>query len=299
MEKLYRLVGAAGMCFRAFGVTVGVRVSERTTLEILRDRLPPGSRHREAGAVKRLYSFFLNRAPHRKGVRRFHTVYSDLQILARSENESDLYEEFERDVDSFVAATSTAALFIHAGVVGWNGKAIVIPGRSFTGKTTLVAEFLRAGATYYSDEFAVFDRNGYLHPFSRPLGVRLDGSGTQTKKAPCEFECRIGKEPLPLALVVVTEYRKSASWRPRSTSLGRGVLHLLGNSLSARANPALALNILTRTNERARILRGVRGEAAEVVRSVQRMLDGPARVSSPELRWLASDWGRDRRERPD
>jgi len=52
MEKLYRLVGAAGMCFRAFGVTIGIRVSERTTLEILRDRLPPGSRDREAGAVK-------------------------------------------------------------------------------------------------------------------------------------------------------------------------------------------------------------------------------------------------------
>jgi len=118
MEKLYRLVGAAGICFRAFGVTVGVRVSEQTTLEILRDRLPPGSRDQKPGAVKRLYSFCLNRAPQRKGVRQFHTVYSDLQILARSENEMDLYEEFERDVDSFIAATSTAALFIHASLDG-------------------------------------------------------------------------------------------------------------------------------------------------------------------------------------
>lgn len=279
MEKLYRLVGAAGMCFRAFGVTVGVRVSESTALEILRDRFPPGSRDREPGAVKRLYSFCLNRGPRQKGVRRFHTAYSDLQILARSESEMDLYDEFERDVDSFIAATSTTRLFVHAGVIGWNGNAIVIPGRSFTGKTTLVAEFLRAGATYYSDEFAVFDRNGYVHPFSRPLGVRLDGSGRQTKKTPYESESRTGKKPLPLGLVIVTEYRKSASWRPRSASLGSGVLHLLENSLSARANPELALSILTRTNERARILRGARGEAAEVVRSVQRILDGPTRAS--------------------
>src|SRR5882672_2497319 len=213
MEKLYRLVGAAGMCFRAFGVTVGGRVSERTTLEILRDLLPPGSRDHKPTTVKRLYSFCLNRAPHRKGVRRFHTVYSDLQILARSENESDLYEEFQRDVDSFVAATSTAALFIHAGVVAWNGKAIVIPGRSFTGKTTLVAEFLRAGATYYSDEFAVFDRNGYVHPFSRPLGVRLDVTLTHTKSATCLFERRIGKKRPPLVFVLVTQYKTAASSR--------------------------------------------------------------------------------------
>src|SRR5882757_11300929 len=227
MEKLYRLVGAAGMCFRAFGVTIGIRVSERTTLEILRDRLPPGSRDREAGAVKRLYSFCLNRAPHRKGVRRFHTVYSDLQILARSENEMDLYEEFERDVDSFIAATSTAALFIHAGVVGWNGKAIVIPGRSFTGKTTLVAEFLRAGATYYSDEFAVFDRNGYVHPFSRPLGIRVEDRHEQTRKTAQEFGSKTGKKPLPVGLVILTKYKKSSSWRPRKASAGRSILMLL------------------------------------------------------------------------
>jgi hypothetical protein len=270
MEKLYRLVGAAGMCFRTFGVTVGVRVNEPGTLETLSGCLPPGSRGCETRAVKRLYSFCLNREPRRSGIRRFHAVYSDHLMLCRSENEADLYEEFERDVDSFVAATSTTRLFVHAGVVGWKGKAIVIPGRSFTGKTTLVTEFLRAGATYYSDEFAVFDRNGYVHPFSRPLGVRLDASGRQTRKTACEFESRIGNEPLPLGLVIVTEYKKSASWRPQVTSLGRGILHLLGNSLSARANPELALTVLTRTNEGVRILCGARGEASEVIRAVDR-----------------------------
>ena len=56
-------------------------------------------------------------------------------------------------------------IFIHAGVVGWQGRAIVIPGRSFSGKSTLVAALLQAGATYYSDEFAVLDGRGYVHPF--------------------------------------------------------------------------------------------------------------------------------------
>jgi hypothetical protein len=31
-----------------------------------------------------------------------------------------------------------------------------------------VAELVRAGATYYSDEFAVLDSRGRVHPFPRP-----------------------------------------------------------------------------------------------------------------------------------
>jgi hypothetical protein len=40
----------------------------------------------------------------------------------------------------------------------WLGPlAILIAGRSFSGNTTLAAELVRAGATYYSDEFKVVD----------------------------------------------------------------------------------------------------------------------------------------------
>ena len=53
-------------------------------------------------------------------------------------------------------------VFLHAGVVGWRGKAIIIPADSFKGKSTLVAELVRNGATYFSDEFAVVDANGLV-----------------------------------------------------------------------------------------------------------------------------------------
>jgi hypothetical protein len=269
MEKLYRLVGTAGMCFRAFGVTVGVRVNESRTVATLSAYLPPGSRHQEARQVNRLYSFYINQKERRPGIRRFHTVYCDSQILHRSENETELYEEFERDVDSYIATTSTKRFFVHAGVVGWNARAIVIPGRSYSGKTTLVTEFLRAGATYYSDEFAVFDQRGYVHSFSRPLGLRIDASDKQTRKSAHEFGSRIGRNPIPVGLVILTAYKKSASWQPLTISPGRGVLKLLANSLSARTNPEWALRILTQATEKACILYGVRGEANQVVRSVQ------------------------------
>ena len=47
-------------------------------------------------------------------------------------------------------------------IVTWGrGRAIVIPGRTFSGKSTLVAELVRAGATYYSDEYAVEDETTF------------------------------------------------------------------------------------------------------------------------------------------
>ena len=269
MEKLYRLVGAAGMCFQAFGVAVGVRVNEPGILEMLSNRFPPGFRPQDVGKVKRLYSFYINRRERERGVRRFHSVYSDHQLLLRSENEIDLYEEFERDVDSFIAQKSTTRVFVHAGVVGWKGRAIVIPGRSRSGKSTLVAEFLRAGATYYSDEFAVFDRKGYVHPFSRPLGFRVEGCHKQTRKTAQEFGSKTGKKPIPVGLVILTKYKKSSSWRPRTTSVGRTVLKLLANTFSARTNPERALRILVQANDGTHCLTGIRGEANEVVSTVQ------------------------------
>jgi hypothetical protein len=294
MEKLYRLVKAAGICFSAYGVAVGVRVNEPGTLEMLRVRLPPGARHQEPRPVSKLYSFHLNRGQGHRGLRRFHTVYSNDRILLRSENEDDLYEEFERDLDSYIAETSTVRFFVHAGVVGWKGYAIVVPGRSYSGKTTLVAEFLRAGAAYYSDEFAVFDRNGYVHSFSRPLGVRVEGHDRQTRKAANEFGRGIADKPLRVGLVILTEYQKSASWRPRVTSPGRGVLELLVNSLSARTNPAGALRFLTRASEKVCFLRGVRGEASEVVRKVRERFETrfPAALGGQhrELGQLSQEW---------
>jgi hypothetical protein len=41
---------------------------------------------------------------------------------------------------------------------------------SYSGKTTLVSELIRAGATYYSDEYAVIDERGRVHAISAAAG---------------------------------------------------------------------------------------------------------------------------------
>src|SRR5262249_55094696 len=84
----------------------------------------------------------------------------------------DLLRSF---LESRVATHAASVIFVHAGVVEWRGQAILLPGRSRSGKTTLVTALLRAGAKYYSDEFAVLDDSGRVYPWPRPLRVRRRG----------------------------------------------------------------------------------------------------------------------------
>jgi hypothetical protein len=162
-----------------------------------------------------------------------------------------------------VAEVSPQRLFVHAGVVGWQGRAILIPGRSHSGKSTLVAALVRAGATYYSDEYAVIDRQGRVHPYPKPLSLR-DGPGGEASRHPVEsLGGKVGSKPLPIALVLVSHYRAGASGRMQCLSPGRGLLALLANTVSARRQPALALGTLRQVASQALIIKVTRGEAGD------------------------------------
>jgi hypothetical protein len=147
---------------------------------------------------------------------------------------------------------------------------VLVPGRSFSGKTTLTAELVRAGATYYSDEYAVLDREGRVHPYAKPLSVRDDdGSRRQRKVSIEEFGGRGATKPLPVGLVVLSNYRGDAArWRPRALSMGRGSLALLEHAVPARRKPAEVLETLERVVRGAIVLSGARGGAFDAARSI-------------------------------
>lgn len=86
-----------------------------------------------------------------------------------------------------VAERAPELVFLHAGVVGIGGRALVLPGPSFAGKTTLVAALVRAGAVYLSDEYAVLDSLGRVHPYARQLQMRLPGQAQQRGIDPAEL----------------------------------------------------------------------------------------------------------------
>ncbi|HEX8687026.1 MAG TPA: hypothetical protein VF736_22200 [Pyrinomonadaceae bacterium] len=266
MRKLDRLGWAEAITFESFGVRFRVRADDAAALARLAGLLPPGSSPAPCGEVERLYSVRTG-GEARRGLRRFKLLYADDALVARTAEAEELFERFESDLQLAVAESARGRVFVHAGVVGWRGRAVLLPGRSFAGKTTLTAELLRAGASYYSDEFAVLDARGRVHPYAKPLAVRVEG-GRQRKVAPGEFGGCAACGPLPVGLVVVSEFREGARFRPRVLSKGLGSLALLANAIPARRRPAAVLETLARVADGATFLRGARGEAAEAARRI-------------------------------
>lgn len=271
MAKIDRLGWAAGTCFVSYGVRIGVRVSQPEVLKRLPEHLPPRWRPSPSPVVERLYSLVVGGSPQGR-TRRYNLLYSGVARRARTMDVDALFEAFESDLRLQVASAARGKLFVHAGVVAWRGHAIVIPGRSFSGKTTLVAELLRAGATYFSDEYAVFDERGRVHPFPKLLSVRGEG-GAVRKCSPEAFGSRAGVKPLTVAMVVLARYRAGARWRPERLSPGRGLLSLLANTVPVRRRPEACLEMLQPVVSQAVILTGTRGEAKETALSLLRQLE--------------------------
>jgi hypothetical protein len=204
-------------------------------------------------------------------MRSFHFLLENARPLAKTPNLEHLLDEFESSLNLHIAVTTRRWLFVHAGVIEWNGCAVLIPGRSYSGKTTLVQEFIKAGASYYSDEFAILDERGRVHPSPAALAVR-GGAPGMSRVRPEILGAKIGSDCIPVGLVLLTRFRPGGRWRPKPATSGSGVLALLANTLVARNRPLHALGVLENTVRKARILQGPRGEAREVVESALRQL---------------------------
>jgi len=162
-----------------------------------------------------------------------------------------------------VAEHAQGAVFIHAGVVGWRGKAIVIPGNSFDGKTTLVAELVKNGAAYYSDEYAVLDEDGMCHPFPRDLSIRDDQFHEEDLPVSA-FGGTAGAEPIPVGAVVLTRYDEKAEWNPEKLTVGQGIMEIIPHTIPRIFNTKFSLKVLNTAVSDAIILKSPRGEAGEL-----------------------------------
>lgn len=235
--------------------------------------LPPGWRPSRIPHVAGLFSIFLGGESQRPGVTRFHLLYEDHLRVARTRILADVLETLESRVRLFVAERARRRVFIHAGAVGWRGRAVIIPGRSFSGKSSLVAELVRAGAVYYSDEFAVLDARGRVHPFTKPVSLRREGEVRQEHFPVEELGGAAGVRPLPVRLVLVTEYEQGAQWRPRRLTQGQGALALLEHAVAARREPERSLEALRSVVAQASVLKGRRGEARDIAYQILSILE--------------------------
>ena len=72
----------------------------------------------------------------------------------------------------------------------------------------------------------VLDAGGRIHPYPNPL-LLPDRAGGPATKCPVErIAGPIGTKPLPVSLVLLTQYQPGRHWRPRALSPGHALLGL-------------------------------------------------------------------------
>jgi hypothetical protein len=241
-----------------FGVRLKLRADDAGMLRELLARMPrPWKRSRS------------------KKVDRVFTIAAGTSKLARRA----ALDSFEVDAKMFVAERAPRRVFVHAGVVGWRGRALLVPGSSMSGKSTLIAALVRAGARYYSDEYAVLDNRGRVHPYPRELALRDPATWRQQPHSISALGGRSGLRPLTVGAVIVTRYHKGRLWHPRKLTPGEGVLALLAHTVSAQRNPARAMATLRQAVAGAMLLESVRGDAAATARILLDMMPGPVSIT--------------------
>ncbi len=250
----------AAQSIQLFGVRIGIRTNNAELLKDLPNHFPPLWKPVSTSTVDRIFSLRIGKASS--------TIFEDGEQVLQASSLKRVLTDFERRLKMYVAEMARRRVFVHAGAVGWKGYAIIIPGRSYSGKTTLVRELVRAGATYYSDEYAVLDLQGRVHPYPQWLRVRQPGSMVQQHYPVEAFGGIVGTKPLPVGLVIVSKYRENTRWRPVKLTAGHGVLELLDNTVPARRKPEVVLPVLQKAVSVATILKGERSEAANIVRCI-------------------------------
>jgi len=201
------------------------------------------------------------------------------EVLVRAHSIEPVVDSLRREIDETIALFSRHGLFVHAGVVAWRGRAIMVPGRSMSGKSHLIAALVRCGATYYSDEFAVLDDDGLVRPYARAPVIRADADAARPATEPVPDD-RSTEGPLPVALVVSTQYRTGATWQPEEVRGARAVLPIIDNTVLARSEAARLLR-LCRTMAPALVtLQGLRPDASlaapQILAYLDAVIDGAA-----------------------
>jgi hypothetical protein len=279
MQKLDRLVWASGLIVEAYGLRIGIRCNKPEVPAEVATALPPGAVPAAGPFVDLLCSLVVGGASERPGVRNYHVLYYGFERIARTMEFAEVLEALENSLQLFLGEFARKHVFLHAGVVGWKGRALVLPGRSHAGKSSLVAELVKAGAEYYSDEYAVVDREGNIHPYPRRLALRRPDGRLPHRLRPEDLGGQCGTRPLRDGMVVLSRYRPGRdelTWSPRRLGVSQACLKLIDHAVAARSQPVSVLDTVSGLARRLPVYQAERGEAAALVPRLLRELESVA-----------------------
>jgi len=273
--------------FQIYGVKIGVRAQNKTNLKKIYSQLervfPNGF---EPVSEQEIEYRFLVRWTKNNGIE----IFRNDEKVSDNLDEENYLEIVENQIRITIAEFAVGKVFLHAGVVGWKGRAIIIPAKSFAGKTTLVAELVKKGALYYSDEYAVLDAEGNVQPYPKWLSLR--GIIDDYTQLDCSVESLggiAGTETIPVGMVLIAKYNKGKKipkkWKPKILSQGQGMMEIISNTFPIRNKPDFVLKVLNKLTSRAIIIKTVRGEADEFADTLLNYFEGRARTEKLRLKF--------------
>jgi hypothetical protein len=185
-----------------------------------------------------------------------------------------LVPDLVRVLDDTVIQNLTALRAVHAGAVLLNERALLLPGISHAGKSSLVAELLRRGATYFSDEYALIDSSGRVHAYPRPLLLR-NGTPQQSPVLPAECNARTGDAPASVGWILSLEYLPESPWSVEAVPQSEALLVLLRNTPHIMADSPDMVAVFQRAVAGASCYVGRRPDAHEAVSQILRLIGNP------------------------
>jgi hypothetical protein len=254
------------LSFLSHGVPAEIQVTEPAAMVAVKLRLPPGWRSCKVSGDGPQYSLVVGNEVAPPGLDRLNLLFRGNALISAAYQLESVLGALESDLDHQVAMLAAPErIFLRAGVVGWHGRAIVIAGRPHSGTSTLVAELLRAGASYYSDEYAVLDAQGWVHPFARPLWLCAGAGSNPVRYRADELGARVATRPMPVGLVVFPRYRLGVRAELAPLRPSAAAAELMDSMECAGTHPEAARAATRKALADAWILHGDRREAKEIV----------------------------------
>ena len=266
------------ICFVSYGVKVQLNSDSELLLDKVREEVV-----KAFGNKAQIFEETPTETGHTFGVGfsdGLFRLYREGEEISSGSSERNFFKYLNSSLRLEVAEYAKDSVFVHAGVVGWKDRAIVVPGASFSGKSTLTAELVKIGATYFSDEYAVFEPNGFVGPFPRYLSLRYFGASRESAVPVEKLGGEEGKNPIPVGMVLFTEFSKGAAWQPEYLGTGSGIMEMIPHTLTIRRDPAFSLKVLDLVVRRAIIVKSPRGDAKKFAKFLLEFFDNHSKLAT-------------------
>ena len=216
------------------------------------------------------------------------------ETLAESPDIRDVLHRLSWHVNTTAMRTCTDLVLVHAGaVVTPRGSGVLLPGRSGSGKTSLVAGLVKAGWGYLSDEAGAIDPVTHrLRQYPKALSIKpgmfggaaglIDRdqgwpiSSREWLIAPERLRPDPMAEPSIVELIVFLEPVSDAPAHVARLSPARSVTALMEHMSNRQVWGARALTELAKVAEGARSYSLRTGRPEDAVRAVRELVDDDA-----------------------